>query len=97
MGTVNADDADVCPECQAPNPWVYENDEYNCRHCGHVQKRSGAAKFRDEDEYVTPLTEIYLKNPTFRNTQPGSKTGLISVSKQKSEVSERWKNAVSHC
>jgi transcription initiation factor TFIIIB Brf1 subunit/transcription initiation factor TFIIB len=87
MGTAKAD-VDVCPECQAPNPWVYENDEYNCRHCGHVRTGSLAAKFRDEGEYVAPLTEVYLKNPAYRDKQQGSKSGPASAFVQKSEVSD---------
>lgn len=94
MGTVDADADDVCPECQAAHPWIYENDEYNCRHCGHVRTGSGAAKFRDEGEYVAPLTEIYLKNPAYRDKQQGAKTGSVSVAKQKAEVSDRSMNSV---
>lgn len=73
----------ACPECHADNPWIYENDEYNCRHCGHVRTGSFAAKFRNEEEYVQPLTEIYHKNPVYRD----STDRPLSTHSQKAEVS----------
>lgn len=76
--------ADACPECHAVNPWIYENDEYNCRHCGHVRVGDHGAKFRDEGEYVQPLTEIYFKNPVFRD---GVTDRPLSAHLQKVEAS----------
>ena len=70
-----------CPECHAANPWIYENDEYNCRHCGYVHSGYDGAKFRDEGEYTQPLTEIYLKNPVHHSDRP------LSTHLQKVEVS----------
>lgn len=72
-----------CPECHAANPWIYENDEYNCRHCGYVRSGYDGAKLRDEGEYTQPLTEIYLKNPVHRSDRP------LSTHLQKVEVSTR--------
>ncbi|KAJ9125197.1 hypothetical protein QFC22_000151 [Naganishia vaughanmartiniae] len=65
------DMAALCPECQAVEPWVEENDEHICQRCGYIEKGLEAAKFRDEGEYVNPLVDIYLKNPAFQNETGG--------------------------
>jgi hypothetical protein len=79
-----ADEPTACPECHAANPWIYENDEYNCRQCGHVRAGDIGAKFRDEGEYVQPLTEIYFKNPVYRDSVTDRP---LSAHLQKVEVS----------
>lgn len=85
------DKSDSCPECQAAEPWIEENDERICRHCGYMEKGLEAAKFCDEGEYVNPLVDIYLKNPAFQNETGGPS----KRNKYGTEISQRVQSRVS--